>query len=154
MTIFALFENICCDPSLESSWRDGSNDGSHHVFLWENEENYTCHPLLYGAQHLYCFFVVVFFKHMYFSTHTLLKSLYLHTFLKNLLKVYLFTFYITIMEPRESCLLLVLQNTYVNTQQKPMMPKVLGSMNNMSSIATPEAYTNILPEKCCLSDSR
>ena len=23
-----LNENICCDPSLEPSWQDGSNDGS------------------------------------------------------------------------------------------------------------------------------
>ena len=32
--IFFLFlnENICCDPSLEPSHRDGSNDGSQHKF--------------------------------------------------------------------------------------------------------------------------
>ena len=31
---FFLFhnENICCDPSLEPSLRDGSNDGSQHMF--------------------------------------------------------------------------------------------------------------------------
>ena len=32
---FFLFfnENICCDPSLEPSRRDGSNDGSRNIFL-------------------------------------------------------------------------------------------------------------------------
>ena len=25
-------KNICCDPSLEPSQRDGSNDGSQHTF--------------------------------------------------------------------------------------------------------------------------
>ena len=30
--IFILNENICCDPSLEPSRRDGSNDRSQHVF--------------------------------------------------------------------------------------------------------------------------
>ena len=32
--LFFLFhsENICCDPSLEPSQRDGSNDGSQHTF--------------------------------------------------------------------------------------------------------------------------
>ena len=32
--IFFLFlnENICCDPSLEPSRRDGSNDGSQNMF--------------------------------------------------------------------------------------------------------------------------
>ena len=31
---FFLFfnENICCDPSLEPSTRDGSNDGSQNMF--------------------------------------------------------------------------------------------------------------------------
>ena len=28
-----LNENICCDPSLEPSQRDGSNDGSQNMFL-------------------------------------------------------------------------------------------------------------------------
>ena len=27
-----LNENICCDPSLEPSLQDGSNDGSQHTF--------------------------------------------------------------------------------------------------------------------------
>ena len=33
--IFFLFsnENICCDPSLEPSRRDGSDNGSHHIFM-------------------------------------------------------------------------------------------------------------------------
>ena len=32
--IFFLFlnENVCCDPSLEPSRRDGSNGGSQHTF--------------------------------------------------------------------------------------------------------------------------
>ena len=35
-----LNENICCDLSLEPSWRDGTNYGSQHMFLWRNMENY------------------------------------------------------------------------------------------------------------------
>ena len=33
--LFFLFpsKNICCDPSLEPSRRDGSNDGSQNMFL-------------------------------------------------------------------------------------------------------------------------
>ena len=27
-----LNKNVCCDPSLEPSWRDGSNDGSQRKF--------------------------------------------------------------------------------------------------------------------------
>ena len=38
--IFLLNENICCDPSLEPSRRDGSNDGSQNMFLLGNMENY------------------------------------------------------------------------------------------------------------------
>ena len=30
--ILFLNENICCDPSLEPSRRDGSNGGSKHTF--------------------------------------------------------------------------------------------------------------------------
>ena len=30
----------CCDPSLEPSQRDGSNDGSQNLFLWRNVANY------------------------------------------------------------------------------------------------------------------
>ena len=35
---FFLFlkENIFCDPSLELSQRDSSNDGSRNIFLWRN----------------------------------------------------------------------------------------------------------------------
>ena len=33
-------KNICCDPSLEPSHRDGSNDGSQNMFLWRNMANY------------------------------------------------------------------------------------------------------------------
>ena len=28
-----LHENVCCDPSLEPSQRDDSNDGSQNMFL-------------------------------------------------------------------------------------------------------------------------
>ena len=41
--------NISCDPSLELSWRDGSNEGSHDMLLWRNSENYSCDPFLSGA---------------------------------------------------------------------------------------------------------
>ena len=30
----------CCDPSLEPSHRDGSNEGSQHIFLLRNKKNY------------------------------------------------------------------------------------------------------------------
>ena len=33
-------ENIFCDPSLEPSHRDGSNEGSHYMFLLRYEKNY------------------------------------------------------------------------------------------------------------------
>ena len=29
-----LNENICCDPPLEPSHQDGSNDGSQNMLLW------------------------------------------------------------------------------------------------------------------------
>ena len=32
--------NICCDPSLEPSHQDGSNDGSQHMFLLRYKKNY------------------------------------------------------------------------------------------------------------------
>ena len=31
---------VCCDPSLEPSQRDNSNDGSQNMFLWKNMDNY------------------------------------------------------------------------------------------------------------------
>ena len=34
--IIFLNTNICCDPSLEPSGLDGSNDGSQNMFLWRN----------------------------------------------------------------------------------------------------------------------
>ena len=39
--IFFLFlnENTFCDPSLELSRRDGSNDVSQNMFLWRNMDN-------------------------------------------------------------------------------------------------------------------
>ena len=35
-----LNENICCDPSLEPSQKDNSNDGSQNMFLWKLNDNY------------------------------------------------------------------------------------------------------------------
>ena len=32
--------NIFCDPSLESSCQDGSNEGSQDMFLLRNKKNY------------------------------------------------------------------------------------------------------------------
>ena len=32
-------KNICCDPSLELSHRDSSNEGSQQMFLSRNMEN-------------------------------------------------------------------------------------------------------------------
>ena len=33
-------KSIFCDPSLEPSHRDGSNDGSQHMFSLRNKKNY------------------------------------------------------------------------------------------------------------------
>ena len=33
-------ENICCDPSLKPSRRDGSNNGSKHIFQRKNMDYY------------------------------------------------------------------------------------------------------------------
>ena len=41
-SVFLIYQNICCDPLLELSQRDGSNDGSHNMFLWKNMDNYLC----------------------------------------------------------------------------------------------------------------
>ena len=42
-----------CDPSLEPSHQDGSNEGSQHMFLLRNKKklslNYPQYPLLSGA---------------------------------------------------------------------------------------------------------
>ena len=35
-----LNENICCDPSLEPSQQDGSNDGLQNMFCGKNLDNY------------------------------------------------------------------------------------------------------------------
>ena len=45
---FFLFlkENICCDPSLEPSQRDGSNDGSQNMLLWRISEIWIIIPKL------------------------------------------------------------------------------------------------------------
>ena len=36
-----LHINIFCDPSLEPSRQDGSNDGSQHTFSLRNKKNYV-----------------------------------------------------------------------------------------------------------------
>ena len=36
-----LSENIRCDPLLEPSRRDGSNEGSQRIFLCRNVENHS-----------------------------------------------------------------------------------------------------------------
>ena len=35
-----LHKNIHCDPSLEPSCQDGSNEGSQHMFSLRNKKNY------------------------------------------------------------------------------------------------------------------
>ena len=44
MIIFLIFhlviETICCDPSSEPSRRDGSDEGSQHMFLCRINKNY------------------------------------------------------------------------------------------------------------------
>ena len=46
-------KNIFCDPSLEPSHGDGSNEGLQHMFSLRNKKklslNYPQHPLLSGA---------------------------------------------------------------------------------------------------------
>ena len=38
-------KNKCCDPSLEPSPRDGSNDGSQHMFYLRNNKKLSLnHP--------------------------------------------------------------------------------------------------------------
>ena len=39
-------ENMCCDPFLEPSQRDGSNERSQHVFVWQNKEIHV--PYFFG----------------------------------------------------------------------------------------------------------
>ena len=39
--VLLLSENIHCDPSLEPSQRDGSNEGSRSIFSWKNREKYS-----------------------------------------------------------------------------------------------------------------
>ena len=38
--IISLHHNIFYDPSLEPSHRDGSNEGSQHMFSLRNKKNY------------------------------------------------------------------------------------------------------------------
>ena len=40
ITFLILNENTHCDPSLELSWQDSSNEGSQCMFLWSNKKNY------------------------------------------------------------------------------------------------------------------
>ena len=34
------FKRLCCNPSLELSHRDGSDEGSQHMFSVRNKRNY------------------------------------------------------------------------------------------------------------------
>ena len=50
-------KNILCDPSLEPSHRDGSNEGSQYMFSLRNKKtflNYPKYPLLSGALPMFC----------------------------------------------------------------------------------------------------
>ena len=47
ISLMRLNKNIFCDPSLEPSCRDGSNEGSQHMFLLKNKKNYP--PLSGGC---------------------------------------------------------------------------------------------------------
>ena len=38
------FTNICCDPSLEPSHREGSDEGSHHMFSLRNKKKSQNNP--------------------------------------------------------------------------------------------------------------
>ena len=42
--VIFLHKNIFCDPSLELSHRDGSNEGSQHIFSLRNRKNYLLDP--------------------------------------------------------------------------------------------------------------
>ena len=48
-----VYKNIFCDPSLEPSCQDGSNEGSQYVFSLRNKKKYLypqyLYPLLSGA---------------------------------------------------------------------------------------------------------
>ena len=48
-----LYKSIFCDPSLEPSRRDSSNEGSQHMFTLRNKKNlslnYSQYPLSYGV---------------------------------------------------------------------------------------------------------
>ena len=47
--IFYIFpKNLCC-VSLESSYQDGSNEASHHMFSLRHKKNYPQYPVLSGA---------------------------------------------------------------------------------------------------------
>ena len=53
--IIFLKKTVCCDPSLEPSRWDGSNDASQNMFMSRNTDNYhkLCYPFLSGALHSY-----------------------------------------------------------------------------------------------------
>ena len=38
--LLILLKNICCDPSSEPSQLDSSDEGSQHMVLMRNKENY------------------------------------------------------------------------------------------------------------------
>ena len=45
-SLLFLRENICCDPSLEPSRRDGSNERSQYMFKWGNKKKIPKIPFL------------------------------------------------------------------------------------------------------------
>ena len=49
ITFLFLNKNIHCDPSLEQSWQDFSNEGQQGMFLWSSKESYPCYPFLSGS---------------------------------------------------------------------------------------------------------
>ena len=49
MTFKFLHESICCDPSFESSHRDGSNEGSQHMFALRNKNEISLNLMSGGS---------------------------------------------------------------------------------------------------------
>ena len=52
-----LNQNICCGPSLELSWQDGSNEGSQYMFFMENYKKLSLIiPINSSVEHYVQFF--------------------------------------------------------------------------------------------------
>ena len=86
--LFFLFlnENICCDPSLEPSQQDGSNDGSQYMFLWKNMDNYPetvpVTPSFLGpCSTSFPFHICIFWTYYCISnpTHSILQQLWFYS---------------------------------------------------------------------------